>query len=113
MKNIHILNGKPDRPASASGPLAPLDEQALTAELAVGETVYLQVPLSQAHLFALAAAAQMAGADRDCTEAMRLHLQDFILWCARHGGFGPETRKLLALAQAMLRQQPVKTELHG
>lgn len=72
-----------------------INEEQLSAELAAGETCYLSVPLSQAHLFALVASAQLTCARLDCPDSMKLHLQDFQMWCGLNAGFGPETRRAL------------------
>ena len=93
---IPILN-QPD-------PSAPLDAERLNGEFAAGLAAFLEVPLSQAHLACLALAAQHAVAGPDCGPFIRAQLQDFILWCAKHADFGPETRKLLAQQAAALRK---------
>jgi hypothetical protein len=106
MKNIHILNGHGQ--GGAPDPHGPpvIDAAVLEAELAVGETCFVQVPLSQSHLYALASAAQVVAARRDCPEYTRLLLRDFLKWCVNGANFGPETRKMLALEFAQTLEVP-------
>ena len=113
--SIRIFNGTEGAgagsgppPNQANGQRAPhaIDEAQLAAEVLAGETVWGNVPLSQAHLFALAASAQQTIARRDFPVHLRTYLEDFLVWCTRHAHFGPQTRALLAWQQGDLREHP-------
>lgn len=100
---IHLLN-QPD-------PEAPIDNDALNLEFAGCLQFYMDVPLSQTHLFVLCLAAQQTAANRTCPGPMQTVLLDFLAWCAQNADLPPEMSKMLATQFASLRgaAAPVQT----
>jgi hypothetical protein len=102
--SIHLLN-QPD-------PDGPIDAERLSAEFQAGLESFMDAPLSQAHLAALALSAQASIYQPGCSQAMRTLLLDFLGWCSQHAQFGVEIRKLLAQQGAAYRER-AEIEAHG
>ncbi len=82
----------------------PLDADLFAAELNAGTDHHIPVTLSVTHLFCLSSAAHLALQRRDCPDAMRLVLENFLLSVQHANVFGEQMRLALAQQSAAYRE---------
>lgn len=83
---------------------SPLDAELFGAELNAGQNHIVPVTLSVTHLFCLSSAAHLARQRRDCPDAMRLVLEDFLRSVQHANVFGEQMRLALAQQSAAYRE---------